>query len=488
MKKSAQFFYACLSFLLGVSLGEIIDLPNVWFYAIVAIFINVLFFKSGKTWHFRLKYFLLILLVAYAGVLLRDKADPQINETHIASLNEQKVEFMAIISAEPDRRLDKMKLTVAPLDYDGLVLLNTSLYPEFEYGEKISVQCRLQAPEPIEDFSYDKYLARYGIYSVCYRPYIKKIDQGFGNPLMAGIFKFKKDMESKINRTVAEPQAALTAGILIGSRQGMPEYLNQQFNHTGITHIIAISGFNITIIIVILMNTGTALRINRKKMIWLIALGLIFFVILTGASASVVRAAIMGFIVALAKHLGRTGNVRNVLILSAVIMTTVNPKILVWDAGFQLSFISTIGLIYFSPILMKVGKWLPETFGLRENTVSTLSAIIFTLPFILFQFGRLSIVAPIVNMLVLPIIPLAMLIGFFQVLFAYLWLPLGEIIGWFSWLLLGYVIKIVDIFAKLSWASVEIEVEWWTALLMYILLFTMIIIFINKKATSGKVA
>ncbi len=400
---------------------------------------------------------------------------PTFNEKHISFYNDTQQTFQAVVSEEPDVRLDHQKLTVEPTELKGKVLLRTQLYPEYEYGDLLEVNCKLQTPEPIENFKYDKYLARSGIYSVCYSPQIKVIEKNKAGRFVAGILRFKKNIEKKINRTVAEPEAALVGGILLGTRQGIPQNLLSKFNTTGITHIIAISGYNITIIVVVLLNFFISLRINRKKATWGILAALFFFVILTGASASVVRAAIMGSLVLLAGYLGRKGNIRNALILSAAIMALFNPKILIWDAGFQLSFLSTIGLVYLSPKLLKYFKWAPEKFGLRENLTSTLSAIIFTLPLILFQFGRLSIVAPIVNLLVLPIIPIAMLAGFVQFICASIHLFLGQIVGWFSWLLLGFVVKVVEIFSSFSWASIEIKISWWVMVALYLLLFAVII-------------
>jgi competence protein ComEC len=210
-------------------------------------------------------------------------------------------------------------------------------------------------------------------------------------------------------------------------------------------------------------------------MIWLILIGLLFFVILTGASASVVRAAIMGMIVVLAKHLGRIGKISNVLIFSAVLMVIVNPKILIWDAGFQLSFLATIGLVYLSPRLLPLFKWVPKKMALQENFVSTLSAIIFTLPLILFSFQRLSIVAPLVNLLVLPVIPISMLFGFVMFLSSLVHTFFGQVIGWFTWLLLKYVVEVVELFASFSWASVEVSLSWWMMFLLYIGLFYLIL-------------
>ena len=441
MRKSQKFFYSCLVFLLGVGLAEYVPLSGTVILVLIgAVAVGLIFWKQKRL-------ALVFVLFFLFGFLRLHLAQPNINANHISFYNEQNKSFEAVIAEEPDARIAEQRLTVKPVDFKGKVLLKTALFPEYHYGDRLSVECKLLTPQAVEDFQYDRYLARYGIYSVCYIPKIKLIAGEQKNFLVSGIYKFKSAFARRINQTISEPHAALLAGILIGSRQGIPTDVSETFKDVGITHIIAISGYNITIIVAMLMGVFAALRVNRKKAFWGIVAGLIFFVILTGASASVVRAAVMGFIVLLAKQMGRASKVKNILILSAAAMVFVNPRILLWDAGFQLSFLATLGLIYLGPILQKRLTKLPEAFGLQENLASTLSAIIFTLPIILFNFHRFSLVAPLVNILVLPAIPWIMLVGFVQVVAAFIWLPLGQVVGWGSWALISYVVKIAQIFS-----------------------------------------
>jgi competence protein ComEC len=466
--KSTKFFYACLSIILGAILVEFFTVKLVFGVVIFTLLIFLIRVIPRCRFHF------ILFLIFIAANIWAGMFNPQINKQHISYYNEQNFTFTAKVSSEPDVRLDHQKITLQPLKYKGQVLVKSNLYPEYYYGDILIVNCKLQTPEPIEDFRYDKYLAKQSVYSVCYQPQItvSKHDPGFN--FIGSMLKVKSAMQSKINRTLGEPQAALLSGILIGARQGLPSELLENFNKTGITHIIAISGFNITIIVVILLNLSKHVYLNRKKAFWLIFVFLLFFVVITGLSPSVIRAAIMGLMVLIAKNFGRAAQPRNLLMASATVMVIFNPRILVWDAGFQLSFLSTIGLIYLSPILLKYFQKIPQSFSLRENLVSTFSAILMTLPLILFQFGRLSVVSPVVNLLVLPIIPIAMLVGFIQFILSSFSLLLGQIIGWFSWLLLAYVIKIVDIFSSLSWVAIDIHISWWLMLLFYLILFKII--------------
>ncbi len=385
--------------------------------------------------------------------------------------------FLGVVINEPDVRIDSQKLTIDVTDYKGKVLLKTLQYPEYSYGDQLSIKCKLHPPEPIEDFRYDKFLAREGIYSVCYNPQIKKVSGNNGNFIYAWILKFKKGVEQIINKTISEPQAALLGGILLGSRRGLPTELMDQFNRVGITHIIAISGYNITIIVSVLMTLAKFLYINRKKVLWFIFPSLIIFVILTGLSASVVRATIMGLLVVVAGQVGRKSNPKNILIAAAVVMSVCNPFVILWDSGFQLSFLATCGLMFLSEKLKKYFARVPEIFGLQENLVSTFSAIIMTLPLILFNFKRLSLIAPIANLLVLPTIPLAMLLGFVQIIVGSFSVALGQVVGWSSWLILSYVVKVTEILALLWWSAVDLSVGWGGLILGFLTL----VVIIKKK-------
>jgi len=169
----------------------------------------------------------------------------------------------------------------------------------------------------------------------------------------------------------------------------------------------------------------------------------------------------MGTIALLAQTFGRATRMRNILVIVCLIMLLFNPKVLIWDAGFQLSFLATIGLIYFVPILKKYMMWLPKIFTIRESLTTTLSAIVLTTPLILFQFGRFSLLAPLANLLILPVIPVNMAVGFLAVVGGLIWQPIGQVTGWVSWVILTYVLKLTEVLAALQWALLPIPNLHW---------------------------
>lgn len=461
LPKSKQFFYSCLLFLIGVGLGEMLDFPAEHFLIAASVCLLLfLFFKR-----FRLEVFFIFIFAL--GIFWPNFCNPNIDSGHISYYNGQTKEFSAVITVEPRQKETGWELVVSPDEFKGNVIAQIPLFPEYEYDDRLKIKCGLEAPGKIEEFDYGKYLAVQGIYSSCRFADIRFIEHDAGNAFMAAILRSKQYFIAKINATLPEPQSGLLNGILIGDRSGISSDLKNDFSATGVSHIVAVSGYNITIVVAVIIALFNALRINRKKSFWLVVAMVVVFVILTGASASVMRAGIMGIIVLIAKQSGRKGNVRNVLALTAFAMVFANPKILLWDAGFQLSFLSTLGLIYLSPVLTPYFKFVPEKFSLRENLSTTMSAIIATLPLIMFNFHRVSLVAPIVNILVLPAIPLSMLTGAIQLGCAMVWLDLGMITGWFSWLLLTYVIKTVTFFAGLPFAMIDFRIGGMMMVAMY---------------------
>lgn len=382
--------------------------------------------------------------------------------------------FTGVVVSEPDVRVGGVNYKICNLQSEICNLVQAGLYPRFEYGDELSITCKLKHPDGM-------YYARQGAFLFCERPDITKIGSNKGNFLMAKILALKHIVAERVNRLWHEPQASFMAGLLYGYRGGLGD-LNDLFNRTGVTHIVAISGYNISIIAMVLCTICVQLYIPRKKAFWLVSTGIVLFVIFTGAGASVVRAGIMGLIVLLAKQIGRMSQAGRVLVFTAVLMCLQNPLVLVWDAGFQLSFVATLGLVYLSPIVEKHTLWMPTKFGLRESASSTLSAICATLPLILYQFGRLSIVAPIVNILILWTIPYIMFTGFLAVIGSFIFYPLGQLIAWLALLGLNYIIGVVKFFGSLSFAAVDLTIPAW---LMFVCYIGMICV-VYKQIKQGK--
>ena len=275
-------------------------------------------------------------------------------------------------------------------------------------------------------------------------------------------------IELTINKTLPEPQSSLLAGLLLGIRREMPASLLEDFSRTGTTHIIALSGYNITIVASVLMAFFGFLTIPRRHSFWLAIIGIVFFVWLAGFQVSLIRAAIMGVLVLVAIRSGRLYSVTNALVFAGALMVLWDPFILLHNVSFQLSFLATMGIIYLFPFFKRFG----EILGM------TLAAQFMVLPLIGYYFSEFSLISPLANILILPVIPVTMLFGFFSTLAGFLWVPLAQILSIPAWLLLTYQIKVVEILSRVPFASLELPQFHW---LWLVFLYVIILLWILRK-------
>lgn len=257
----------------------------------------------------------------------------------------------------------------------------------------------------------------------------------------------EQKLEQTISRALPEPQASFMAGLLLGARRNIPKNLLDSFATTGTTHIIALSGYNITIIAAALASIFNFLTLAKKQSFWLAMAAIIFFVWLTGFQVSLIRAAIMGILTLFALTSGRLYSIHNALALAGALMILFDPFILLHNISFQLSFLATLGIVWLFPIFSRLG----ETLG------TTLSAQIMVMPLITYYFGNLSLISPLANLLILPLIPLTMLFGFILVLGSFLWSSLAWLLAAPAWLLLTLEIKIIELLATAPFASLRLS-------------------------------
>jgi len=383
--------------------------------------------------------------------------------------NGQLVELIGVVR-EVDVRRDHSKYTISAEEgVTGEVLITLPKYPQLHYGDRVRLDGELQAPGEFEGFNYGNYLSRFDTYSVMYQPYVEVLEPGQGSWLWSKMIWLQSQFMQQINSLFPEPHASFEAGLLVGARKGIPEDLMEKFNITGLTHIIAISGYNITIIIVFVM---WMLKGLPRRTGFFVAIGaIVLFTLFVGASPAVVRASIMGILGLIALQHGRQNNIHLTILWSAALMVLWNPKILVYDVGFQLSFAAVMGLIYVAPYFEKYIKFLPQAFGIREAIVLTLSAQVMALPIIIFNFERLSMIAPISNLLVGFALPPAMFFGFVAVLISFLFHPLALAFAYLTWGILSYIIKVIEWTALVPYASVDLPgMSLWMMVGYYVLL------------------
>ncbi|HSX42183.1 MAG TPA: ComEC/Rec2 family competence protein [Candidatus Saccharimonadales bacterium] len=257
---------------------------------------------------------------------------------------------------------------------------------------------------------------------------------------------------NQIFGALPEPHGSLLVGILFGNRVKLDPTLVKNFQIVGLSHVIAVSGYNLTILGA---NFRTLLRpiLGRKALYFVLAIILVF-TLMTGAPASIVRAAIMASLAVVAELLGRPNKSINILVVAAALMAIFEPKIIT-NIGFQLSVAATYGLLRFSPVIKPLlAKRLPDLIAtiISEGT----AAILMTAPLIIFYFGRLSVISPITNLLILPLVPLLMGLGLTGCLLIFLVPAIGSFFIQITWPILALIVWLTNYFANLSWASVNV--------------------------------
>jgi competence protein ComEC len=350
----------------------------------------------------------------------------------------------------------------------GKVRLSTGIRERYTYGQPVRVTGRLVTPPEFEDFSYKEYLARKGIHSLFYGARINVIAGELqGNPLLAALYAVRGRGEAFVNRTLPEPYAALANGMLLGIESGIPDALYDQFNATGSSHVIVISGSNVALIAGVIMALMVRV-VGGKRAVWFTVAGIACYALLVGGDAAVMRAAAMGSLAVIATGLNRRSTGLVSLGVACALMTLLNPLAL-WDVGLQLSSAATAGLMLVAPGMIAGFRDLlkrinPAAAGrgpigsfFEESVMVTLAANITTLPLVVYYFGRLSVVSLLTNVLILPAQPPIMLAGSAGVVAGIAGLEqIGQWILALPWLCLTWTVGVVQWTASLPGASLEI--------------------------------
>lgn len=289
-------------------------------------------------------------------------------------------------------------------------------------------------------------------------------------------------MIDRVFLALPEPHGSLLTGIIFGNRTKLDKDLLEIFRVVGLSHIIAVSGYNLTILT---KNVQTLLRGTLGRNALWVSLGIIlFFVIITGAPASILRAAVMASTVIIAQLVGRPSRSVNLLVLAAGLLAVFEPKI-IFEIGFQLSVAATYGLIRLAPVFNLAFRRLPGPVFLKTILAETLAATFITAPILIMYFERLSLVSPLTNILVLPLMPLLMGLGLVGVVALLVLPPIGKVVVLLTWPLLQWIISISTWFSQLPLAATEAHLAGWLTL---ILLAAMIVAteFLQAKAKQAQ--
>jgi len=386
-----------------------------------------------------------------------------------------------------DKKLDAYNLIIKPLDlqyFSGRILVSTPLYPEYHYGDILDISCKIYRPEKIVDdnlkiFHYDKYLAKDNIFGTCFRPKIKLLREDYNFSFY--IFKAKNYFWNNLNNYLIEPSSSLAKAMFLASRREIPDYLRDVFARVGLSHMIAISGLHMAIIVWLMQSFLVSLGLSRKTALIFLIIFLLVYLYLIGFPSSAVRASLMVIILMLGPFLGRSTESLYSLILVADIFILINPYLLLYDIGFQLSFLAVLGLLYYVKFFNKILFFVTNRFSIREVLSVTLAAQVFTWPVIVYNFGILSIVAPLANFIVLPFLPLVLILSMALGIFGFLpWL--ANIIAWPLFIILKIIVEVSVLLAKIPLAFIYLDN--FSLVYMLLSLFFMIMITLILKPRS----
>jgi len=479
------FYTICFGFLFGVLLRSFVFV-NIYIavlFGVMAVAL-LLFFalislghrptgEAKNNWGILISIFILAFSFGIFRFHLVDVPAPDIFESQVG----QKVSFSGEIIDEPSIKENNQQLTVETEEGKNTtkILLSTGLGEDYKYGDEINFSGKLKKPENFitgqgKEFDYINYLRKDGILYVMGYPKIEIISRGNGNIVQNALFFIKEKFLEKMNFVINTPENLLMGGLILGEKSAFDESMRQSFVNTGTIHIVALSGYNVTIVAEWIMKLFAQVPYMPKNFgIGTGILAIFLFIIMTGGSSTAIRAGIMATLVLIARATGRNYDVTRALILAGVLMIILNPFLLVFDVSFQLSFIATIAVIFFAPKIEKYFKWVTKNFGLRDIISVTCAAYIFVFPFILYKMGNFSLVALPANILILPLIPFTMMLGFITGFAGLIWYAFAVPFGFISYLFLHYELSVISFFSNLPFAAFSFpNFPLWLTLIIYV--------------------
>ncbi len=477
---SKIFLFSLISFLVGVAVASIWEVTEMFLLAGFVVLVLVIFSvytnrKNRRNWclFFCLLFFLL-------GIFRTNQEIEKMNLDRGEGIFSGEV----MIAKDPAKKQEYQQLVVKEVgdSKKERFLIFAPLHPEFEYGEILQISCSLTLPENRhEKFNYQRFLAKDGIYQICRSSKIQKINRNEGNFLLVKVLKLRYLLEEKVSALFSEPESGYLAGLLLGGDDRLPEDVAESFRRTGTTHTVAVSGYNITILASALMFLGLSFGLFRKYAFWFAVMGIILFVVMIGAPSSAVRATIMGGLILLAGNLGRLASSVRLIIFASFLMVCCSPFVLLYDVGFQLSVLATLGIVLIYGPLSEKFEIEHDFLELKSILLVTVSAQLGVLGILIYTFESFSLISLLANLIILPLIPFLMFGGFFVVALSFVLLFIAKVIALPIWLGLHFEIWAVGLLAKFDWAIVEIKNVglWW--LILYYLFFAGLVIKLRKE-------
>jgi len=482
--------YVTLAFVAGMALADIVPVPAVALGLLASWGACIAVLEWPHPIRRRAA---ILVLIALLGCWRWQVAQPVARPGDLSYYNETgSLRIEGFISSDPVLRETRQQIELTAetitvsgntVQVRGAVLITTALYPHYSYGQRLAVTGNLETPAILEGFDYREYLASQGIGSTMRGAEIQVLPGFGGSRFLRALSGARSLLRQRIEKILPHPEAGLLQGILLGLDHTLSEDLAEAFRVAGLTHIIVISGYNISILLQAWFVASTRL-IHRWVSLGAGLLVLIAFVLLVGPSPPVVRAAIMSTMYVLAQLAGRRQWPPASLALSALLMLAVNP-LLLHSVSFQLSLAATLALILLQPRLAAtLDGFIQGASGdspppvrqiIAETLLTTCAAQMFTLPVIWVHFQHISLLALLANLLVLPLQPLILIPGAAVVLGSVLMPGVGRVLAYALWLPLRWTILVARWIGSIPWASLSLpELSPPAAWLLYLLLMVLV--------------
>jgi competence protein ComEC len=447
--------------------------PIVWMGLAVWLLVSVVL--TWQTPDYRL--FNIILLALTLGGLRYSLVPTASDISHFNNTGGLTIE--GVVVADPDIRDDRSQLRVRVdtvirggrvTASSGDVLVRAPRLVEARYGDRVTVTGLLYTPARYDTFSYADYLFRENIFSLMDQARVEVLSGGHGSSVWRDLYELRRRTGDAIAEMLPEPKAGLLTGILLGNERGISPELDEDFRVVGASHIIAISGFNMTIVAGIVIRVLQGLFPKRTRINSGLAISAIgVYTIFVGANPAVLRAFWMSMLLIIGTAAKRKTYIPTSLVFSAAVMSLFDPNVL-WSISFQLSFFAVLGLALFTDPIQRyfdaLLAWLmPKAAAtgtrniLSEPIVVTLAVQITVLPIIIAHFGRVSLVVVVVNILIVPVQSYLLIIGGGAMLLVFALPSVAQALFWLDYFLLAWTIGVVRLFATLPFADVAFQVN-----------------------------
>lgn len=430
-------FYAALFFIFGIAAGSAVNT----LYAKWLLVGGAAIFIAGILYFLNLKKYTVFAIFLFLGAAYYFVYD--IYQRPANLIFSQNVSIRGVITKiDPTENGQNAKV--------GNVRLYLPAYPKYEYGDEVMVSGKIDRPQD----NFRDFFLKDGIAGTMRPAHINVVRKNAGSSIMAALLKLKNATRDNLAKVLPYEKSLFMSGLLLGTKAEFSKEFKNELSRSGTSHLVALSGYNITVVAGGL-SFILAWFLSRRATFALSLMGLAFFVLMTGAEASVTRAALMGAAVLLAGQVERLYSFRNGITLVAAAMLIENPKILFFDIGFQLSFAALLGIVFLEPIVRRVLK-LKDAAGFlnwRENLPVTVAAQLAVLPLLILRFGTISISGVISNILILGVIPTTMFLGFISALAGFFSYHLSLFLGYLANILLSYIMWVIKICSTFGYMS-----------------------------------